>query len=115
MPMTQFATTLSDYIRAGYPAIAVTTHEEERLLRDLQTLKDIGWSFASWSGVRGWRDPEGKAIPGHHGRRHRADGRARDPEAPEEDRGRLLRPPGALHHRAGHHPRHPRRAGDRQV
>src|SRR6266571_2815523 len=64
MPMTQFATTLSDYIKAGYPAIAVTTHEEERLLRDLQTLKDIGWSFASWSGVRGWRDPEGKAIQG---------------------------------------------------
>ena len=62
MPMTQFATTLSDYIRAGYPAIAVTTHEEERLLRDLQTLKDVGWSFASWSAVRGWRDPEGKAI-----------------------------------------------------
>ena len=64
MPMTQFATTLSDYIRAGYPAIAVTTHEEERLLRDLQTLKDVGWSFASWSAVRGWRDPEGKAIQG---------------------------------------------------
>ena len=64
MPMTPFATTLSDYIKAGYPAIAVTTHEEERLLRDLQTLKDIGWSFASWSAVRGWRDPEGKAIQG---------------------------------------------------
>ena len=64
MPMTQFATTLSDYIKAGYPAIAVTTHEEERLLRDLQTLKDVGWSFASWSAVRGWRDPGGKAIQG---------------------------------------------------
>ena len=64
MPMTPFATTLSDYIKAGYPAIAVTTHEEERLLRDLQTLKDVGWSFASWSAVRGWRDPEGKAIQG---------------------------------------------------
>ena len=45
-------------------AIAVTTHEEERLLRDLQTLKDIGWSFAAWSAVRGWRDPEGRAIQG---------------------------------------------------
>jgi hypothetical protein len=58
--MTPFATTLSDYIKAGYPAIAVTTHEEERLRRDLGTLKDIGWSFASWSSVRGWRD----ATPG---------------------------------------------------
>ena len=52
--LSPFAETLRDYLRAGYPALAVLTHEEERLLVDLRTLRAIGWSFVAWSIARGW-------------------------------------------------------------
>ena len=51
--LSPFAETLRDYLRAGYPALAVLTHEEERLLGDLRTLRAIGWSFVAWSIARG--------------------------------------------------------------
>ena len=37
--LVRFAERLRDYLRAGYPALAVLTHEEERLLGDLRTLR----------------------------------------------------------------------------
>ena len=54
--LSPFAERLRDYLRAGYPALAVLTHEEERLLGDLRTLRAIGWSFVAWSIARGWVD-----------------------------------------------------------
>ena len=50
--LSPFAARLRDYLRAGYPALAVLTHEEERLLGDLRTLRAIGWSFVAWSSAR---------------------------------------------------------------
>lgn len=60
--LSPFAARLRDYLRAGYPALAVLTHEEERLLGDLRTLRAIGWSFVAWSSARGWVDADGRAL-----------------------------------------------------
>ena len=60
--LSPFAERLRDYLRAGYPALAVLTHEEERLLGDLRTLRAIGWSFVAWSIARGWVDADGRAL-----------------------------------------------------
>jgi hypothetical protein len=60
--LSPFAERLRDYLRAGYPALAVVTHEEERLLGDLRTLRAIGWSFVAWSIGRGWVDADGRAV-----------------------------------------------------
>src|SRR4029450_7780469 len=60
--LSPFAERLRDYLRAGYPALAVLTHEEERLLGDLRTLRTIGWSFVAWSIARGWVDADGRAL-----------------------------------------------------
>ena len=60
--LSPFAETLRDYLRAGYPALAVLTHEEERLLGDLRTLRAIGWSFVAWSIARGWVDGDGRTL-----------------------------------------------------
>jgi ATP-dependent 26S proteasome regulatory subunit len=60
--LSLFAERLRDYLRAGYPALAVVTHEEERLLGDLRTLRAIGWSFVAWSIARGWVDADGRAL-----------------------------------------------------
>jgi hypothetical protein len=57
-----FAETLRDYLRAGYPALAVVTHEEERLLGDLRSLRGAGWGFIAWTMSRGWVDADGKAL-----------------------------------------------------
>lgn len=60
--LSPFAQTLLDYIKAGYPALAVVTHEEERLLADLRTLGEAEWSYATWTVTRGWVDAEGHAL-----------------------------------------------------
>jgi ATP-dependent 26S proteasome regulatory subunit len=60
--LSPFAERLRDYLRAGYPALAVLTHEEERLLGDLRTLRSIGWSFVAWSIARGWVDADGRTL-----------------------------------------------------
>jgi len=60
--LSPFAERLRDYLRAGYPALAVLTHEEERLLGDLRTLRTIGWSFVAWSIARGWVDADGRTL-----------------------------------------------------
>ena len=52
--LTPFAERLRDYLRAGYPALAVATHEEERLLGDLRTLRAAGWSVVAWTMAPGW-------------------------------------------------------------
>jgi hypothetical protein len=57
-----FAERLRDYLRAGYPALAVATHEEERLLGDLRTLRAAGWGVVAWSMARGWVDADGKVL-----------------------------------------------------
>src|SRR5262249_32919540 len=60
--LSPFAERLRDYLRAGYPALAVVTHEEERLLGDLRTLDAAGWGVAAWTMARGWADADGKAL-----------------------------------------------------
>ena len=60
--LSPFAERLRDYLRAGYPALAVLTHEEERLLGDLRTLRTIGWSFVAWSIAHGWADADGRPL-----------------------------------------------------
>ncbi len=60
--LTPFAERLRDYLRAGYPALAVATHEEERLLGDLRTLRAAGWGVVAWSMARGWVDADGKVL-----------------------------------------------------
>jgi MoxR-like ATPase len=60
--LSPFAEQLRDYLRAGYPALAVVTHEEERLLGDLRTLGAAGWGVVAWSVARGWVDADGKVL-----------------------------------------------------
>lgn len=60
--LSPFAQTLHEYIKAGYPALAVVTHEEERLLADLRTLAEAEWRYATWTVTRGWVDAEGRAL-----------------------------------------------------
>src|SRR5713101_194692 len=60
--LSPFADRLRDYLRAGYPALAVVTHEEERLLGDLRTLRTSGWSVVAWTMARGWVDADGKVL-----------------------------------------------------
>ena len=53
--LSPFAERLRDYLRAGYPALAVLTHEEERLLGDLRTLRPSGGpSSPGASRAAGW-------------------------------------------------------------
>lgn len=63
-----FARTLHDYLRAGYPALAVDTYEEERLLADLKTLRELGWSHVVYTVTRGWADADGHPIADLPGR-----------------------------------------------
>lgn len=60
--LSPFAERLRDYLRAGYPALAVVTHEEERLLGDLRTLGPAGWGVVTWTMARGWVDADGKVL-----------------------------------------------------
>ena len=60
--LSPFAERLRDYLRAGYPALAVVTHEEERLLGDLRTLNTAGWAVVTWTMARGWVDADGRVL-----------------------------------------------------
>jgi MoxR-like ATPase len=60
--LSPFAERLRDYLRAGYPALAILTHEEERLLGDLRTLGGAGWGVVTWTMARGWADADGKVL-----------------------------------------------------
>ncbi|MCZ6690207.1 MAG: AAA family ATPase [Planctomycetota bacterium] len=54
-----FITQVRNYIRAGYPAIYLVTHEEIRGLRDLQEVaKQTKLSIRIWSCTEGLTDPE---------------------------------------------------------
>ena len=89
--LSPFAERLRDYLRAGYPALAVVTHEEERLLGDLRTLSTAGWAR---------RDVDHGPRLGRRGRQGPEPGAGRPPpggagpgDAAREDGGGLLRPP----------------------
>jgi ATPase family associated with various cellular activities (AAA) len=60
--LSPFAETLHRYLRAGYPALAVITHEEERLLTDLRTLREARWPFVTWTMSKGWADADGSLL-----------------------------------------------------
>jgi len=50
---------LENYVRAGYPAIAITTPEEFRALNECQRVAQIlGMNYAIWSSTRGLRMAE---------------------------------------------------------
>ena len=54
-----FVDQVRNYIRAGYPALYVTTHEETRGLRDLQEVaKATDLSVRIWSCTEGLISPE---------------------------------------------------------
>ena len=56
---SSFTDTVRNYVRAGYPAIYVTTHEETRGLRDLQEVaKSTNLSVRIWSCTEGLADPD---------------------------------------------------------
>ena len=54
-----FTTQVRNYIRAGYPALYLVTHEETRGLRDLQEVaKQTKLSIRIWSCTEGLADPD---------------------------------------------------------
>ncbi|MCZ6691128.1 MAG: hypothetical protein O7H41_16190, partial [Planctomycetota bacterium] len=54
-----FVDQVRNYIRAGYPALYLVTHEETRGLRDLQEVaKQTKLSIRIWSCTEGLADPE---------------------------------------------------------
>ncbi|MCZ6690488.1 MAG: hypothetical protein O7H41_12880 [Planctomycetota bacterium] len=54
-----FITQVRNYIRAGYPALYLVTHEETRGLRDLQEVaKQTKLSIRIWSCTEGLADPD---------------------------------------------------------
>ena len=56
---TPFVDQVRNYIRAGYPALYLVTHEETRGLRDLQEVaKSTDLSIRIWSCTEGLADPD---------------------------------------------------------
>jgi ATP-dependent 26S proteasome regulatory subunit len=61
--LSPFATTLTEYFNAGYPALAIDTHEEDRLLSELRALSERQWDYLVWSATRGWVDRDNRPVP----------------------------------------------------
>jgi len=57
-----FKTDIISYIKAGFPALWVTTHEEERAEHELsEAAKEESLGFWRWSHTQGWASTEGAA------------------------------------------------------
>ena len=50
---------ITDYVKAGYPALAVNTQEPYRAINAIHA---DGWKVASWDCLQGITEPNGKSI-----------------------------------------------------